>query len=58
MKVTSSIVSDGESLNSGEHSGLWRKLELEKSMRDSFAKDMLLIDQILHANIFLSLSPR
>ena len=35
MKVTSSIVTDGKSLNSGECSGLWRKLEQEKSLQDS-----------------------
>ena len=35
MKVTSSIVTDGESLNSGERNGLWKKLEEEKSFHDS-----------------------
>jgi len=35
MKVTSSIVTDGESLNLDECSGLWRKLEQEKSLHDS-----------------------
>ena len=35
MKVTSSIVTDGESLNSGDCSGLWKKLEEEKALHDS-----------------------
>jgi len=35
IKMTSSIVTDGESLNSGERSGLWKKLEQEKSLHDS-----------------------
>ena len=35
MKVTSSIVTDGESLNSGDRSGLWKKLEEEKALHDS-----------------------
>ena len=34
MKVTSSIVTDGESLNSGERNGLWKKME-EKALHDS-----------------------
>ena len=35
MKVTSSIVTDGESLNSGDRKGLWKKLEEEKALHDS-----------------------
>ena len=35
MKVTSSIVTDGESLNSGDRNGLWKKLEEEKALHDS-----------------------
>ena len=35
IKVTSSIVTDGESLNSGERNGLWKKLEEEKICHDS-----------------------
>ena len=34
IKITSSIVTDGESLNSGDRNGLWKKLEGEKSTSD------------------------
>lgn len=34
MKVISSIVTDDESLSSGEHNGYWKKIE-EKSLHDS-----------------------
>ena len=35
MKVTSIIVTDGESLNSGDCKGLWKKLEEEKALHNS-----------------------
>ena len=34
ITVTSSIVTDGESLNSGDRNGLWKKLDEEKSAND------------------------
>ena len=34
MKVASSIVTDGESLNSGVRNGLWKKIEEEKEVND------------------------
>ena len=35
IQVTTSIVTDGESLNTGDRNGLWRKLEDEKRMHDN-----------------------
>ena len=43
MKVASSVVTDGESLNSGDRNGLWRKLEEEKVSHDPSHGPMLKI---------------
>ena len=34
FRITSSVVNDGESLNSDDHNGLWKKLEEETSDGD------------------------
>ena len=41
IQVTTSIVTDGESLNTGGHNGLWRKLEDEKRMHDNSNQPLL-----------------
>lgn len=63
MKVTSSIVTDDESLNSGDRNGLWKKLEEEKALHDSSHGPLLKVwcaahGQIWHIKMFLILSVR
>ena len=41
IKVISSIVTDGESLNSGDYNGLWRKLEEEKRIHNHSNQPLL-----------------
>jgi len=48
IKVASSIVTDGESLNSGDRNGLWRKLEEEKVSHDPSHGPMLKISCAAH----------